>query len=162
MTGAVQPLGEPGPGEYAISLRSDDEPRTFSGRAIPWAVGSGANTAGLRSALVDIGGWDERLGTGPVLRTGIRAMPVGELPRDGGPDLVLFGRVLDLGDGLPALPCLTDGGDGRSSTQVLGVVDPRMVLRQHEFGCDVHPSMVDQSRRFVKRLRLLVDRSFRI
>lgn len=64
VTGAVQPLGEPGPGEYAISLRSDDEPRTFSGRAIPWAVGSGANTAGLRSALVDIGGWDERLGTG--------------------------------------------------------------------------------------------------
>lgn len=70
VTGAVRALGEPAPGEHAISLREDRVPRTFRGRTVPWTVGSGANTAALRSVLVDVGGWDERLGTGSPGRAG--------------------------------------------------------------------------------------------
>lgn len=64
VTGPILPLGDGAPGTYAISLRDSATPLDYSGRVIPWSVGSGGNFAARTSVLRDCGGWDERLGTG--------------------------------------------------------------------------------------------------
>jgi GT2 family glycosyltransferase len=64
VTGSILPLGEGGPGLYAISLRRSATPVDHAGRVLPWAAGSGANFAASREVLQAQGGWDERLGTG--------------------------------------------------------------------------------------------------
>ena len=64
VTGPVLPLGEGAPGTYAISLRESDVPVDYSGRIIPWSIGSGGNFAARTATLAAIGGWDERLGAG--------------------------------------------------------------------------------------------------
>ena len=65
VTGPIfAPPGEPPPTMTAISLRQSLESRIFTGREIPWAVGSGANFAARTDELRRIGGWDERLGVG--------------------------------------------------------------------------------------------------
>lgn len=64
VTGRVLPLGPERPGFYAVSTRASTVRATYRGRAVPWAVGSGGNTAVKREWLHRIGGFDERLGAG--------------------------------------------------------------------------------------------------
>jgi GT2 family glycosyltransferase len=63
VTGRVLADGEPGDGR-ATSLRPAPEPRSFQGWAPPWEVGTGANFAIRRNVALEVGGYDERLGTG--------------------------------------------------------------------------------------------------
>jgi len=80
VTGRVLPLDAVGARTFAVSSRSSIVRREFSGRALPWEVGSGNNFAVRRDALMRIGGCDERLGPGS--------------PTQGGVDMDLFHRLL--------------------------------------------------------------------
>jgi O-antigen biosynthesis protein len=65
VTGPIlPPPGAAPPDMFATSSRPSKESRLFSGRTIPWAVGSGANFSARVKDLKRIGGWDERLGVG--------------------------------------------------------------------------------------------------
>ena len=64
VTGRVLPLGPHEPGTYAISTRDSIVRADFTGRVLPWIVGSGGNFAVKRDLLNRIGGYDERLGAG--------------------------------------------------------------------------------------------------
>jgi GT2 family glycosyltransferase len=64
VTGPVLPLGPEQPGLYAVSSRTSASPADFSGRALPWVVGTGGNFAARRDWLLRAGGFDERLGAG--------------------------------------------------------------------------------------------------
>jgi len=83
VAGRVLPLGPPKPGTYPVSSRVSTEPREFSGKSVPWHVGSGNNFAVRREAFDRIGGCDERLGPGA--------------PLQGGLDMDLFYRLLRAG-----------------------------------------------------------------
>jgi GT2 family glycosyltransferase len=83
VAGRVLPLGPPNPGTYPVSSRVSTEPREFSGKSVPWHVGSGNNFAVRREAFDRIGGCDERLGPGA--------------PLQGGLDMDLFYRLLRAG-----------------------------------------------------------------
>jgi GT2 family glycosyltransferase len=83
VAGRVLPLGPPAPGTYPVSSRVSTEPREFSGKSVPWHVGSGNNFAVRREAFDRIGGCDERLGPGAPLL--------------GGLDMDLFYRLLRAG-----------------------------------------------------------------
>ncbi len=63
--GGVTGLSRRGDGDDAV-LRQ----RRFSSGALPWHVGHGSNFAVRRTALLDVGGWDERLGPGTKLPAG--------------------------------------------------------------------------------------------
>jgi GT2 family glycosyltransferase len=80
VTGRVLPLDAAGPRAFAVSSRTSEVRREFSGRALPWEVGSGNNFALRRTALSRVGGCDERLGPGS--------------PAQGGVDMDLFHRLL--------------------------------------------------------------------
>jgi len=62
VTGRILPLGPERPGFHAVSSRTSTRPWVYRGRALPWAVGSGGNTAVQREWLVRIGGFDEGFG----------------------------------------------------------------------------------------------------
>jgi GT2 family glycosyltransferase len=62
VTGRILPLGPEQPGLFAVSSRPDIRRAVYRGRALPWTVGSGGNTAIEREWLVRIGGFDESLG----------------------------------------------------------------------------------------------------
>ena len=64
VTGRVLPLGPERPGFYAVSSRASEIRAVYRGRTLPWAVGSGGNTAVTRDCLNRVGGFDERLGAG--------------------------------------------------------------------------------------------------
>lgn len=64
MTGRVLPLGPELPGLYAISPRQNTTRVEFSGKVLPWLVGTGGNFAVRREWFKRIGGFDERLGAG--------------------------------------------------------------------------------------------------
>ena len=64
VTGPVLPLGPEQPGLYAVSSRIATSPADFTGRALPWLVGTGGNFAARREWLLRAGGFDERLGAG--------------------------------------------------------------------------------------------------
>lgn len=64
VTGNILPLGGDSPGQYSVSIRVNENRMTFRGRALPWHVGSGGNFAIKRHRLLQIGGYDERLGAG--------------------------------------------------------------------------------------------------
>jgi GT2 family glycosyltransferase len=64
LCGRVLPLGEDLPGTFAVSLRENTDRREFSGRAVPWDVGTGGNFIAKRDWLIRVGGFDERLGAG--------------------------------------------------------------------------------------------------
>lgn len=84
VTGSILPLGPDAPGRYPISSRLGREVRCFSGRALPWAVGSGANFAFRQEWIERIGGYDERLGTGSPGAAGEDADVIYRLLRAGG------------------------------------------------------------------------------
>ncbi|HEY8720522.1 glycosyltransferase family 2 protein [Pengzhenrongella sp.] len=83
VSGRVLPLGEPAPGTYPLSLRVSTEPAVFAGRALPWEVGTGGNMALRVAAVRDVGGYDERLGSGT--------------PGQAGEDLEIIHRLLRAG-----------------------------------------------------------------
>ena len=62
--GRVLPLGPAEPGRVAVSSRRSEVRREFTGDALPWAVGTGANFAARRELVRAVGGYDERLGVG--------------------------------------------------------------------------------------------------
>jgi hypothetical protein len=65
VTGPILTLGPKPPGGFAISLRESRDAVEYSGDGIvPWGVGSGANFAARVEELRELGGWDQRLGTG--------------------------------------------------------------------------------------------------
>lgn len=64
VTGRVLPFGPEQPGLYAVSVRASRERVAYRGRSLPWAVGSGGNTAVRKDWLERIRGFDERLGAG--------------------------------------------------------------------------------------------------
>lgn len=64
MTGRVLPLGPDEPGLYVVSLREEAIRAEFSGRVVPWLVGTGGNSAVKREWLDRVAGYDERLGAG--------------------------------------------------------------------------------------------------
>lgn len=80
VTGRVLPLDAVGARTFPVSSRISTDRREFSGRALPWEIGSGNNFAVRRDALTRIGGCDERLGPGS--------------PTQGGVDMDLFHRLL--------------------------------------------------------------------
>ncbi len=77
------PLEAEGARRFPVSSRLSEDRREFSGKAVPWDVGSGNNFALRRSWFERIGGCDERLGPGAPLR--------------GGLDMDLFYRMLRAG-----------------------------------------------------------------
>jgi GT2 family glycosyltransferase len=80
VTGRVLPLDAVGARTVPVSTRVSIVRREFSGRALPWEVGSGNNFTIRREALARVGGCDERLGPGA--------------PAQGGVDMDLFHRLL--------------------------------------------------------------------
>jgi GT2 family glycosyltransferase len=62
--GRVLPEGPAEPGRVAVSSRTSQVRRDFTGNALPWAVGTGANFAVRRALVRSVGGYDERLGAG--------------------------------------------------------------------------------------------------
>jgi len=64
VTGRILPLGRERPGFHAVASRPSPVRGVYRGRALPWAVGSGGNTAVAREWLVRLGGFDEDLGAG--------------------------------------------------------------------------------------------------
>ena len=63
-TGRVLGLGPDTPGLHAVSSRTDQRERIYSGRTLPWLVGTGGNLAVRREALERVDGFDPRLGPG--------------------------------------------------------------------------------------------------
>jgi GT2 family glycosyltransferase len=86
VTGPVFPLPPEGNRTIAVSTRTSTTARVFTWPAMPWDVGTGGNFAVLRQRYLDVGGNDERLGTGT--------------PGRAGNDLDLFYRLLR--SGVPA------------------------------------------------------------
>ena len=80
VTGRVLALDAVGARTVPVSTRVSTVRREFSGRALPWEVGSGNNFTIRREALARVGGCDERLGPGA--------------PAQGGVDMDLFHRLL--------------------------------------------------------------------
>jgi GT2 family glycosyltransferase len=69
VTGPILALGERPPGARAASLRPSVTTATYSGRPLPWLVGSGGNFAISTDLVRRVGGWDERLGAGSAGRS---------------------------------------------------------------------------------------------
>lgn len=64
VTGRILPLATQERGTQPVSLRTATSARAYAGRAVPWLVGSGGNTAVAVAWCRRVGGFDERLGTG--------------------------------------------------------------------------------------------------
>jgi glycosyltransferase involved in cell wall biosynthesis len=64
MTGRVLALGPDEPGLYAASLRRSMKRAEFTGKVVPWIVGTGGNFAVKHEWFNRVGGYDERLGPG--------------------------------------------------------------------------------------------------
>ena len=66
LTGRVLPLGPELPGTYVVATRESALRADFSGKALPWLIGSGNNFAVKRDWFKRLGGCDERLGVGSL------------------------------------------------------------------------------------------------
>ena len=84
LSGRVLALGEERPGTFAVSLRESIHRREFSGRAVPWEVGTGGNFIAKRDWLIRVGGFDERLGAGTPGQAAEDAELIYRLLRAGG------------------------------------------------------------------------------
>jgi len=64
LTGRILPAGPPLEGTYVVSARTSTHRTEFTGKVVPWDVGSGANFATTRQCFIRVGGCNERLGVG--------------------------------------------------------------------------------------------------
>lgn len=64
VTGRVLPLGPEVEGLAAVSSRTSEVRRTYTGKVVPWVVGTGGNFAARRDWLTRVGAFDVRLGAG--------------------------------------------------------------------------------------------------
>jgi glycosyltransferase involved in cell wall biosynthesis len=64
VTGRVLPLGPATPGTFVVSPRESTARADFSGKHIPWLIGTGGNFALRRDWFARVGRYDERLGVG--------------------------------------------------------------------------------------------------
>lgn len=64
LTGRVLPLGPETPGTFAAATRTSTVRTEYSGKALPWLIGSGNNFAVKKDWFSCVGGCDERLGVG--------------------------------------------------------------------------------------------------
>lgn len=64
VAGRVIPLGSESRTTFAVSPRESTEPMTYTGKHIPWLVGTGGNLAVKREWFACVGRYDERLGAG--------------------------------------------------------------------------------------------------
>jgi GT2 family glycosyltransferase len=64
VTGRVLALAADPGRPYAVSLRTNTTPADYTADTVPWRIGTGANFAARRDAVLAIGGYDERLGAG--------------------------------------------------------------------------------------------------
>ena len=83
VTGRVLPLGPDEPGTFASSSRTSTAHRDYTTGVMPWLLGTGANFAASRALLLDLGGFDERLGAGS--------------PGMAAEDLEMYARIVDAG-----------------------------------------------------------------
>jgi GT2 family glycosyltransferase len=83
VAGGVLPLAPPGDRRHPVSSRIATRRATFSGKVLPWRVGSGNNFAVRREWFGRVGGCDLRLGPGR--------------PGQGALDMDLFYRLLRAG-----------------------------------------------------------------
>lgn len=70
VTGPMLPLGPDSADAVPVSSRTGAERRDFRGRALPWEIGTGGNTAIRQSCLAHLKGYDERLGVGTAAGAG--------------------------------------------------------------------------------------------
>jgi glycosyltransferase involved in cell wall biosynthesis len=84
VTGQILPLGPQLPGMHAISLRASSQPADYNGRLLPWLAGSGGNFAAWRRLLLELAGWDERLGPGSPGQAAEDSELLYRILRDGG------------------------------------------------------------------------------
>ena len=75
-------LGAPEGSRTRVAVKDDEQPSVLD-RRTPGTLGHGASTAVLRSALEDVGGWDELMGAGARFRSS--------------PEADLFDRLLAAG-----------------------------------------------------------------
>ncbi|CAA9249490.1 MAG: hypothetical protein AVDCRST_MAG93-1686, partial [uncultured Chloroflexia bacterium] len=66
VSGPVLPLGPERPGWYAVSSRTQMQRTIYTGRALPWEVGTGGNFALDTTWIKRVGPYDERLGAGTL------------------------------------------------------------------------------------------------
>jgi GT2 family glycosyltransferase len=64
LTGRVLPCGTESPDTYVVSARESLLRQDFTGKTMPWLIGSGGNFAVKRRCFDRIGGYDEHLGVG--------------------------------------------------------------------------------------------------
>lgn len=98
VTGPMLPLADGAPDRVPVSSRTSLARAVYAGRALPWEVGTGGNTAVRRGWLERVGGYDERLGVGTRGRAG--------------EDLDLFRRLLAAGATIayePSVLCRHEG-----------------------------------------------------
>jgi GT2 family glycosyltransferase len=83
LTGRVLPLPAEGDRVFALATRDSTQRTTWTRAPMPWHLGTGGNFAVTRDSFLEVGGNDERLGTGT--------------PGRGGNDLDLFYRLVRSG-----------------------------------------------------------------
>ena len=95
VAGRVLPLGPDTHGLYEVSSRHNRRRCEFTGKTMPWIVGTGANFAVKREWFRRIGNFDERLGVGSPGKAGEDADVIYRLLRAGAhvlyePDVVIY------------------------------------------------------------------------
>lgn len=95
VSGGVLPLGPEIAGTHSVSPRENTRAADYTGKTIPWRVGTGGNFAAARDWLDKAGWFDERLGAGSAGRAAEDADMIYRLLRGGAriryaPDAVIF------------------------------------------------------------------------
>lgn len=101
VSGRVLPYGAESPGLYSVSSRESTLPADYTGRTIPWVVGTGGNFAIQRGWLDQVGKYDERLGAGSPGKAAEDADMIFRLLRSGArirfdPNVLIFHKRQDI------------------------------------------------------------------
>jgi len=105
VTGSILPLEQESSRLFPISIRAGQKSKTFRGPTLPWHVGSGGNFAIKRDWLLQIGGYDERLGVGS--------------PGQAAEDTDLFHRLLQAGAVIQYEPQVVIYHERQDSTRLM-------------------------------------------
>lgn len=101
VSGRVLPYGAESPELYSVSPRESTICADYTGKNIPWNVGTGGNFAIQREWLERVGKYDERLGAGSPGKAAEDADMIFRLLRSGGmiryePKVVVFHKRQDI------------------------------------------------------------------